>query len=151
MKSLRVCYIFVCVACLVCGLTFAGDLPTGHFTGSGQWHALDGASGTYTTSLTITSSRLTHRSTWEQEGEEKEMAYSMTLVVRGPGFFDLADEQGVVIGQLACLGSRCSYALEQDGAHVRESPVFSDDGLSKFGSKVFDEYRIVWAERLTAE
>ncbi len=152
MKTLRWLTLALCVACLSSTLALGTeDLPTGRYLGSGEWGALDGSSGTYTTSLTITPEQLTITSSWEQEGETRDITYSVTLIPRGAGFFDLADEKGAVIGELACHGQHCTYWLEQEGARVRESLVLGGSKLTKFGSKAIGEYRITWTEKLIAE
>jgi hypothetical protein len=139
------------IAASAAPLLAGAGLPVGHYVGHGEWIGVDGTRGEYRTELTIAPERFTATSTWEQNGQPVTRSHSVGLVPRGAGFFDLVDDDGTVLGQLACHDDRCTYSLEQNGADVRESFVFEQDELVKFGGKTSEGYRVAWTERLTQE
>ncbi len=136
---------------LACSLGWAAEgIPVGTYEGTGVWRAMDGSSGDYKSRMSFEEGQITIEAEFDHEGTARTERHTVKLVSKGAGFFDLLDDKGESIGQLACLDGQCSYGVRQDGLVVTESWRLVGNELQKFGSKKIGAFQVVWTEALYA-
>ena len=126
----------------------AGELlPDGHFEGSGRWSGPENSSGSYDVETVIEQDviKSTYRYDGAQPGRDR---HAVRMAPRNDGSFDVATEEGKVVGQGYCLEDECFYRMEVSGVVIEENLRVADRQLIKFGSKSGAGFRVVWKETL---
>lgn len=124
------------------------DFPSGTFAGTASWRGPGDTSGSYAVEKTFTGDTLHARYTWtDPQAREEKHTVRFRLEPTQPTF-EVADDQGQVVGQGYCYDGACSYRATFGPVNVEESFRWSKDAMSVLGSKSGPGFSVVWTETL---
>ncbi len=130
---------------------FGLDLRPGHYHGGGQWKALDGTAGKWTSHMTVTKEKtgLGIKETLtvlDKAGKKVHTENSeFTSVATKPGFFNTLDKANKNIGSGYCLNGQCHVEYNKaDGSKGEETFTFYRGQIFRLGSDAKDKFLVTW-------
>jgi hypothetical protein len=141
------------IAALLSTTSWAGALPDGTYKGDGLWNS-PLKQGSYKTETKISGEQLdtTHiESTYLlEDGTTKTWAFE---VVPSNGNFFKVEVDGKEVGQGYCLSRAtvCHYEVSVGNMELEETISYEVGKLYRFGSKVENDRKVMWQEKMNVE
>jgi hypothetical protein len=127
---------------LIVSSAWAGVMPEGTFKGIGDYVTQGGPDGSYRVETTIDAD-----GNFNSKYHWADQSTSLALQAKGnQASFDVL-MKGMKIGEGSCAENRCDYAAKGPDIDVKETLVFANDKLLRFGTKIEKGAHITWFEK----